>query len=201
MQARTGIVVAVLAAVAGGIGLAAMLHGSESPELRSGTALPEPRPIGEFELVDQHGRALGPDALEGRWSLVFSGFTNCPDVCPTTLALLADLGRRLPADSVQRVFVSVDPERDTPERLAGYLAHFDPGITGATGTRSAIEQFTAGLGLAQVRNPGVDGDYTVDHSTALVLIDPQARVAGYFQAPHDVAALAADLSALEGGTG
>jgi protein SCO1/2 len=194
-------IASVLAAIAAGIGAAAVLGQRHPVELRSGTALPEPRPIGKFELVDQHGRAFNRDSLEGRWSLVFSGFTNCPDICPTTLAQLAELGERLPAGAVQRVFVSVDPERDTPERLATYLAHFDAGLAGATGTRTEIERLTRELGLAHVRNPGVDGDYTVDHSTALVLIDPRARVAGYFQPPHDSAALAADLAALTSGAG
>ncbi len=127
---------------------------------------------------------------------MFTGFTHCPDICPTTLALFAALRGRLPGDEIQFVFVSVDPERDTPERIADYLAHFDARLVGATGTRMEIERFTKSLGLAQVRNPGVGGDYTVDHSAALVLIDPKARVAGYFQPPHDAEALAADLAPL-----
>ena len=90
----------------------------------------------------------------------------------------------------------MDPERDTPEVIGRYLAHFDPAFTGATGARKEMERFTAGLGLAQVRNPGVGDAYTVDHSTAFVLIDPDARLAGYFQAPHIRTALAADLAAL-----
>jgi protein SCO1/2 len=127
---------------------------------------------------------------------VFTGFTHCPDVCPTTLAMMADLHKRVPRGDLQFVFVSVDPERDTPEAVARYLAHFDPALVGATGARAEMERFTAGLGLAQVRNPGGDGEYTVDHSTALVLIDPDARLAGYFSAPHASDALAADLAAL-----
>ncbi len=99
------------------------------------------------------------------------------------------------------MFLSVDPERDGPARIADYLAHFGPGLVGATGTRAQVEAFTAQLGLAQVRNPGPDGAYTVDHSAALVLVDPEARVAGYFRPPHEREALAADLSALAGGPG
>ena len=92
--------------------------------------------------------------------------------------------------------MSVDPERDTPEVIRRYLAHFGAGLAGATGARPDVERFTAGLGLAQVVNPGAGGEYSVDHSTAFVLIDPRARLAGYFQAPHEPAALAADLAAL-----
>ncbi len=80
--------------------------------------------------------------------------------------------------------MSVDPARDSPEVIRRYLAHFGAGIAGATGTREDIERFTSGLGLAQVVQPGAGGEYTVDHSTALVLIDRRARLAGYFQAPH-----------------
>ena len=112
---------------------------------------------------------------------------------------MAELRRRISRDDLQFVFVSVDPERDTPEVVAAYLAHFDPTLVGATGTRAEMERFTSGLGLAQVRNPGVGDEYTVDHSTALVLIDPKARIAGYFQAPHQRDALAADLAKLPRG--
>jgi len=111
---------------------------------------------------------------------------------------MSELRRQLHRSDLQFVFVSVDPERDTPEVVARYLAHFDPALVGATGKRAEMERFTAGLGLAQVKNPGVGAEYTVDHSTAFVLIDPKGRLAGYFQAPHDRAKLAADLAALPG---
>jgi protein SCO1/2 len=192
------LIVALLTAVAAGIGAAALLGTREPLALRSGTALPEPRPIGDFALIDQHGVAFGPAAFEDRWSLVFTGFTHCPDICPATLALLAALRKRLPDENLQLVFVSVDPERDTPERMAAYLAHFGADLKGATGTRAQVEDFTGRLGLAQVRNPGVAGEYTVDHSAALVLIDPRARVAGYFMPPHDIGTLAADLASIHG---
>lgn len=191
--------IAIVLAVAVGAGIALYERSHDPPTLRAGTALPEPRKLPEFAFVDQSGDAFGPADFEGRWSLVFTGFTNCPDVCPTSLALLAELRRRLVRDDLQFVFVSVDPERDTPEVVAKYLGHFDAALVGATGPRAEVERFTAGLGLAQVRNPGAGGEYTVDHSTAFVLIDPQTRLAGYFQAPHDRDAIAADLAALKRG--
>ncbi|HEU5468080.1 MAG TPA: SCO family protein [Steroidobacteraceae bacterium] len=190
------VAVAVLAAVAAGAGLALYERSSGPPELRAGTALPEARELPEFAFVDQSGRPFDAGRFENRWSLVFTGFTHCPDVCPMTLALMADLKRRVAREDLQFVFVSVDPERDTPAAVARYLAHFDPALVGATGAREEMERFTAGLGLAQVRNPGANGEYTVDHSTALVLIDPEARLAGYFSAPHDRDAIAADLRSL-----
>ncbi len=201
MQMRSWMIISVLAAVAAGIGAAALLGMREPIALRSGTALAEPRAIADFELIDQRNRAFDRQALAGHWSLVFAGFTNCPDICPTTLTLFATLSKRLRRDDLQLVFVSVDPERDTPERIAGYLAYFDPELVGATGTGAQLENFTGQLGLAFVRNPGAGGEYTMDHSTALVLIDPKVRVAAYFQPPHDPDALVADLSALMGGAG
>jgi protein SCO1/2 len=190
------VVVAILAAAAVGSVLALRVPAPEAPVLQAGTALPEPRAIPEFAFTDAMGRPFGPAELRGSWSLVFTGFTHCPDVCPTTLALMAELRRRVAREDLQFVFVSVDPERDTPEAMKRYVDHFDPAIVGVTGARPEMERFTAGLGLAQVRNPGTDGDYTVDHSTAFVLLNPKGQIAGYFQAPHEVDALAADLAAL-----
>ena len=187
---------AILLAVAVGAGIALVERAAEPPALGAGTALPEPRELPAFALLDQAGRPFDAKRLEGRWSLLFTGFTHCPDVCPTTVALMADLNRRVARQDVQFVFVSVDPERDTPQAVARYLAHFDPALVGATGPRAEMERLTAGLGLGQVRNPGAGDEYTVDHSTAFVLIDPDARLAGYFPAPHDRDALAADLSRL-----
>jgi len=199
MRRNAPVWIAIAAAVAVGAGLALREHSNGPVTLRAGTALPEPQPLARFAFTDQGGRPFTRANLEGRWSLLFTGFTHCPDVCPTTLAMMGDLQRRLAREDLQFVFVSVDPERDTPETIARYLAHFDPKLVGATGTRAEMERFTAGLGLAQVRNPGVGDEYSVDHSTAFVLIDPEARLAGYFQAPHRRDALVADLAALPRG--
>jgi len=201
LPSRFLLVAAVIAAIAAGIGAAVLLGPRSQLELHTGTALADPRPLAEFALVDHRGRALGPRDFEDRWTLVFAGFTHCPDLCPTTLALLAQLRSQLPQPSLRILFLSVDPERDGPAQVADYLAHFSDGLWGATGTPAQVAAFSAQLGLAQVRNPGAGADYTVDHSAALVLIDPQARVAGYFRPPHDAAALAADLAALAGGAG
>lgn len=187
---------AVLVAVAIGAGVALYERSQQPLVLRAGTALAEPRALPAFALVDQAGRPFGLSRFEGRWSLLFTGFTHCPDICPTTLALMSELNRRVARQDLQFVFLSVDPERDTPDVVARYLAHFDAALVGATGARAEMERLTAGLGLAQVRNPGSGDEYTVDHSTAFVLIDPEARLSGYFSAPHERDALAADLSAL-----
>jgi protein SCO1/2 len=190
------VLIAIVAAVAVGVGVALRERAFAPPVLRAGTALPEARSIADFSLTGQDGEPFTREDLRGHWTLLFTGFTNCPDVCPGTLALMAGLRHRLARDDVRFLFVSVDPARDSPEVIRRYLAHFGTGISGATGAQPDIERFTAGLGLAQVVNPGAGGEYSVDHSTALVLIDPRARLAGYFQAPHEPTALAADLAAL-----
>ncbi|MDH4260838.1 MAG: SCO family protein [Gammaproteobacteria bacterium] len=193
----------VVAATVVGIGAAWWVTARQPVTLASGTALAAPRAIGSFRLTDHQGREFTLDALRGGWSLVFAGFTHCPDACPTTLALLDTVDRRLRArgSTIRVVFLSVDPARDTAERLAGYVGHFNPRFVGVTGARAQIDALCRDLGLAYVHNPGVGGDYTVDHSAALVLIDPRARVAGYFQPPHNPDALAADLAALADGAG
>ncbi len=170
-----------------------------APELKAGIVLASPQALPRFSLQDERGEPFGREALEGRWSLVFTGFTHCPDACPTTLALFAQLRQRVPRGDLQFMFLSVDPERDTPQRMASYLRPIRSGLLGATGSRQQVERLTTSMGLAQVRNPGSGGEYLVDHATALVLIDPRARIAGYFRAPHDAAALAADLEALPKG--
>jgi len=188
----------ILAAIVVGAGVALLARGPEIPTLESGTVLPEPRPIGAFGLVDQNGREFGRAALAGRWTLVFTGFTHCPDICPTTLAQLAALKRRLGSEGrgLRIVFLSVDPARDSPEALARYLGHFGGGLTGLTGAEAEVLRLERDLGLAHVRNPGAADDYTVDHSAALVLIDPEAQVAGYFRPPWSLERLAADLAPL-----
>jgi len=193
------IVTLVAAAAAAGLGAAWLLGREPALALQSGTKLDSPRALLEFALVDPAGGAFTRENLRGRWTLLFAGFTNCPDICPMTLAQFAGIRRQVPEDRVQLLFLSVDPERDTPARIGQYLGHFGPGLAGATGSTEAVDAFAAQLGLAHVRIPGADGNYSVDHSAALVLIDPEARIAAYFTPPHDTAALVADLSRLPAG--
>jgi protein SCO1/2 len=198
MQRATMAAAVVAAAIAGAFTAYLVTREPARPVLERATLFDDGRPLPAPALVDHLGRDFGLDRLRGRWTLLFFGFTHCPDVCPTTIALFAALRARLPDEALQLLFVSVDPARDTPDRMAAYLAHFGAGLTGATGSDDDIGRFTAGLGLAQVRNPGIAGAYTYDHSAALVLIDPRARVAAYFTPPHDADALAADLAGILG---
>lgn len=157
--------------------------------------LSEPRPLAAFHLSDQHGRDFTHEQLRGNWSVLFAGFTHCPDICPSTLALLASAQKRagISPDRLRTVFVSVDPERDTPEILAEYLAYFNSEWIALTGEKEELDRLMGSLEMAYVRMPMGNGEYTMDHSTALVLIDPQGRMRGYFTAPLDAAELAEDL--------
>jgi len=193
---------AALAALALGIFTASRLSAPRAaPQLASGTALGEPRPVAAFTLTDHDGQPYTQAQLQGRWTLLFAGFTHCPDVCPTTLALMAQLRRQLAAgpERLELLFLSVDPDRDTPEQLKRYTAHFGAGIRGVTAPAAPLDAFCSSLGLAYVKVPGARaGDYTVDHSAALVLLDPRGRIAAYFPPPHRLDTLAADLGRIMG---
>jgi protein SCO1/2 len=164
--------------------------------------LPEPREIPPFELVDHEGRAFGPARLQGSWSLLFFGFTHCPDICPGALydlhlldEMLVDAHGR---GAHQVLFVSVDPERDTPERLKDYVRYFDPDFAAVTGEHEQLEPLTRKLGIAyriEEHEAGADA-YNVDHSASILLMDPQGRLHGVFPAPHDVAAMAQSMQPL-----
>ncbi|MGH8447510.1 MAG: SCO family protein [Solimonas sp.] len=169
--------------------------------LQSGTLLPQPRPLADFQAIDQDGQAVGRAQLEGRWTLLFAGFTACPDVCPTTLAMLKNVKAQLGDDAgkLQMEFFSVDPERDTPERLKQYVQYFDPDFRAMTAPEPELQKMARMLGIAYAKVPGADAaSYTMDHSAALILLDPQARLAGFLTPPFDPAKLAADLRVVLG---
>ena len=172
-----------------------------APRLQSGTLLPQPRAIADFSLIGEDGKPFTKSDLRGHWSVVFTGYTHCPDVCPTTLATLkstaAKLGAR--ADRVQVVFLSVDPERDRPEALERYVHYFDPRFRGVTAPNAELDRLAPQLGFVYLKVPGANPDaYTMDHSAALILINPDAQVVGYFTPPLKADALAQDLSMVIG---
>lgn len=185
------------------LGLAAWLLAACSDHDRPGrfehlVALDSPKAVADFALVDQHGQSFDADSLRGHWSVLFLGFTHCPDICPTTLGLLASVQKQLPASDRQPefVFVSADPERDTPARLGEYVGLFNPEWTALSGPLEQLDRLVESLSLAYVRVPVGGGDYTIDHSTALVLIDSEARMVGFYPAPLQPAELVADLENL-----
>lgn len=170
---------------------------SELPTLERGVVFPTPRALPAFALVDQDGAAVGPRQVTGGWTILFFGFTHCPDVCPATLATLAAARRQLadlPAADLPRVvLVSVDPARDTPEALGQYVAFFDSTFTGVTGDAAEIQRLTEGLGVAVFETePDERGDYSVDHTATLFLVNPDGAVAAAFGTPHEPDVIARD---------
>lgn len=140
---------------------------------------PPPSAIGgPFQLVDQNGRPVTEAILQGKWSIVFFGFTYCPDYCPTTLTALkgaeTELGRR--AKDVQTIFISVDPERDTPAMLKSYVENdgFPENIVALTGTPEQVAQAAKAFRAYYSKN-GEGDDYLVDHLTLAYLMDPKGR--------------------------
>lgn len=169
----------------------------ELPTLERGVAFPTPRALPAFALVDQDGASVGPAQVAGRWTILFFGFTHCPDVCPATLATLAATRRQLEdlpeADRPRVVLVSVDPARDTPELLGQYVAFFDSSFTGLTGEPAEVRRLTEGLGVAVfVGEPDERGDYTVDHTATLFLVNPAGELAAAFGTPHEPDIIARD---------
>lgn len=182
---------ALCAALAGFL-LAAEVDSSR-PVLASGTWLSAAKPIADFHLIDSEGRPFARSALLGHPTLVYFGFTHCPDECPDTLAALARVKRQAAVPDLQVLFVTVDPQRDTPAVLAAYLRHFDPSFLGLTGNPGEISRVAAtlGIGISRVNLPG--GGYDFDHTEAILLFDSRAREVGVFTPPFDVRKLAQSL--------
>jgi len=190
------VAVAVAAAVLG-LAAASYLLRPATVEIKSGTLLQQRRQLPEFSLIRDNGQPFNLASLQGHWTLLFPGFTSCPDVCPTTLAFLKTLTAKLDAEGAKLdiVFLSVDPDRDTPERLASYVHFFNPNFVGVTAKEPELGRFTQLMGIAYAKVPGsTPQNYTMDHTAALVLVDPQGRIAAYFTPPHHLDAMSADLA-------
>lgn len=214
------LIIAALAA-AGGLWAAQDLFGSLTggrsasslPAVSSITLMPTPRVLPAFSLQQSDGTALTGEELHGQWTLVFIGFTHCPDVCPTTLAQLASAQKQwaaLPEASRPRVlFVSADPDRDTPKITGDYAHAFNNDSLAATAPVPELEAFARSMSLVFMKvpnesrpdesRPGHNGradDYSIDHSASMVVLDPHARMAGVIVPPFDPKAIAEDLIAL-----
>jgi protein SCO1/2 len=150
---------------------------------------------GPFSLVDQDGKAFTEKDLLGKPSLVFFGFTHCPDVCPTTLYEITQVYQQLGAkgDKVRAVFVTVDPERDTPDLLKTYLSSFDPHIVGLSGPRPSIDGIMKAYRVFARKVPGENGNYTMDHTALVYLMDAKGRFVGAFNLQKSPAEAAKEL--------
>jgi len=149
-----------------------------------------PRRLSEFALTDHRGEPFTGERLEGQWSLLFFGFTHCPDICPTTMAFLDRFTGELEgteAADTQVVMISVDPARDTVEQLASYVPFFNEEFVGVTGEFLDIFRLATELNTPFRKVPGQGDDYQVDHSANVVLINPRGDYHGFFKAPLDLA--------------
>ena len=189
----------VLAAILAGVWLSDVYREHDSRAMllpgQVITLFTDPKPLTAFALTDHKNRVFDLSSLKGKWSFLFFGFTHCPDVCPTTLAVLVRVRDNIAkntvgAGDIQFVFVSVDPNRDTASKVGQYVEYFDTAFLGVTGDSAQIGNLAGQLGAAyQVAiTPGME-DYPVSHTAAVFLLDPQARYHAVFTPPHDAEAI------------
>lgn len=198
---KSSIVIVAVLALTAGLAISWIINSSKPVELEAGTWFgDQARALPEFELLDHNNRSLTRSSFNGKWSLLFFGYTHCPDICPISLQTLSDMVAAIEDPDVvaalQVYFVSVDPERDNPEVLASYVNYFNPAFTGATAQLDQLKPLTRSLGIAHEIRNRVEGNpvYDVDHSSAIVLVNPKAEFAGLFGAPQDSAAMARDMT-------
>jgi protein SCO1/2 len=150
---------------------------------------------GPFKLIDQNGKPITDQDMKGKPYLVFFGYTHCPDICPTTLFELSEVMRALgpDADKTRALFISIDPERDTPAAMKDYLSSFDPHLMGATGDAKAIGVAEKEYRVYAKKVPGENGDYSMDHTALVYLMDKDGRFVAPFRLDRKPEAAAADL--------
>lgn len=162
------------------------------PAVIQGAIYPRAKALLDFSLYDHHSKAFNKASLEGQWSLVFVGYTHCPDVCPTTMNILNQVDslmreQGMPPPNV--IFLSIDPERDTADKVKQYVEYFNENFVGLTGSLQQVDQLSRSLNAVFKKAPGASGvitadDYLMDHSSALILINPKAELQSVLTAPH-----------------
>jgi len=159
------------------------------------TRFAAPRPIAPFELVDHNGSRFNNGSLQGKWNFVFFGYTHCPDVCPATLSVMNSVAGRLGGrEDVRFIFVTIDPERDTPEQLKAFVSYFNSNFIGLTGTPESIGQLTRELGIMSMRVEEKNAaGYLMDHSASILLLDPDGNYHAVFSASHSAEQIAGDF--------
>ncbi len=189
-QAKTKILALLVAFLAGSLTLVATLV------MVMPHRVTQPSSVGgPFALTDQNGNTVTDATFKGEPFLVFFGFTNCPDVCPTTLYEMSEVLNRLGSDAnkTAALFVTVDPERDTPEKLKQYISSFHPRIFGLTGTEEQIDTIKKEYRVFAKKVPTKDGDYTMDHTAVVYLMDKNGRFVAPFNLSRSADEAAADL--------
>jgi protein SCO1/2 len=150
---------------------------------------------GPFQLTDQNGKAVTDKSLKGKPTLIFFGYTHCPDVCPTSLFEISEVLRAMgkDADKVNAVFISVDPERDTPATMKEYLSSFDPHLEGLSGDPAETAKVITSYRVYAKKVPTKDGDYTMDHTALIYLMDRDGRFVSPLNLKRTPEEAAADL--------
>ena len=156
--------------------------------------LEQPRELPTFKMTNQNGLEFSNKDLKNTWSFIFFGFTNCPDICPITLSIMDQVSGQLDKNiSAQNIFISVDPERDKPEKIKEYVAHFNNEMIGLTGNEKQINTLTQNLGaIYSIQNSDTE-NYLVDHSAHIFVIAPNGKLAALFSTPHDAKTISDDF--------
>jgi protein SCO1/2 len=179
----------IIAFVGGTLFMTLAFQGPRDQPLHA-MVLPQSRALPQFSLLDQDGAEFDTESLRDQWSLLFFGFTHCPDICPATLQQLAIARSRVLHEKKRSfpniVLISVDPERDTPGVLAEYIGHFGDGMTGVTGPIDELRKLTSVLGVYFEKSAGENGNYSVDHSAVVIVINQNAEFHALFSAPHTI---------------
>jgi protein SCO1/2 len=186
----------LLLIVAAGLLLRAIISTPELP--LDATVLPAPAPLAEFTLADHDEQPFTKESFRGHWSLVFFGFTNCPDICPITLHQLATARNRFAKANPDSalpdiVFISVDPDRDSSEALKQYAQSFGEGVTGVRGDPVELSKLAKPMGIYYEVEESDEQNYNVAHSAAVIVVNERAEFHALFSAPHDIDAIANDM--------
>ena len=186
-----------VASLAVGIWLSQSYFNKALPQGLEATVLETPRAIRPFKLINHHNQPFTEQSLKGQWSFMFFGFTNCPDICPSTLTVMKSVWQKLAMEKSdpnypRLFFVSVDPDRDKIENLKKYVTYFEPSFVGVTGSLDEIDNLTGQLGILYgYDDKNSDNEnYSVNHSAQLLLIDPQGRMRAVISPPHDSTTIA-----------
>jgi len=199
---------ACVLALAAGFGVNFLGSGSSGKKLEiTGFLLPDPEPLQAVALINQDNEEIDQSFFNDTWTLIYAGYTFCPDACPVTLAVMQQIHEQLEEGKfeqpLQSMLVSVDPKRDTPQRLKEYVGYFNPDFRAATGTNDQLREFTRQIKAVYALPKDTTGDdYLVDHSSSIVLIDPNASLHAIFTPPQQASTMVEDLkkivSAFEG---
>lgn len=192
MSNKTLIIVAAMVAMALGIWVASSIRPPDNgptPHAADfhGSMLSTPRNITVPALLKDDGSVFTVSDLQNHWTLMFFGYTHCPDVCPTAMNTLAQAKKKSPVGFPEVIFVSVDPERDTVDIVGEYIQYFDPSFKAVTGDEKLIEALTLQMSAVYMRMPGTSSDdenYIVDHSSAIMALNPEGKLIAYINPPH-----------------